>query len=160
MNETEILLFETAKWALHRNLDGLTHEESLAVPDKGGNSANWVLGHLVTAWDNLLKALGEEPVGDPESMAPYVRGSGPLDPAAARPFPELLADFDRGHERVVARMRNLTADDLAAPAPISPRNSSDETIGSLLSLFAFHQVYHVGQTGILRRTIGKPGVLT
>lgn len=159
MRETVIMQFETAKWALHQNLDGLSHEESLVTPEPGGNSPNWVLGHLVTGYGNLLEALGEESDSDEEQMAPYQRGSGPLDPAKARPFAELLADFDQSHARVVAKVGALTPEELAAPSPVSPTNNPDETIGSFVGVLAFHQAYHVGQVGVLRRVVGKPGAI-
>ena len=159
MKEAMILQLETAKWALHQNLADLSHEESVITPENGGNSANWVLGHLVTAYTNLLRAVGEQTVDDGDRMAPYQRGSGPLDPAKALSFSELLTEFDQGHERVIAKLSNLSDEDLAAPSPVSPRNDPDETIGSFVSLIACHQAYHLGQTGVLRRVLGRDGAI-
>lgn len=159
MQDTVLLQLDIAKWALHQNLEGLSHEQSLVAPEKGGNSVNWVLGHLVTGYSNLLKAVGEETFCDEEQMVPYGRGSGPLDPEKARPLDDLLADFEEGHARVVAKLSELTAEELAAPSPGSPRNDPNETIESFIGLIAFHQAYHVGQTGVLRRLIGRPGAI-
>ena len=44
------------------NLAGVTHDESLAHPPGGGNSINWVLGHLVWTYEGALPLLGREPV--------------------------------------------------------------------------------------------------
>lgn len=159
MKNTLILQLGMAKSALHQNLAGLSHAESLVSPEKGGNCMNWLVGHLNTAYSNLLQAVGEEAACDSEQMAPYERGCGPLDPARAQPFEALLADFDRCHARVVAKLGNLTEEELAAPASFSPRNDPNETIGSLLALVAFHQAYHVGQTGVLRRVVGRAGAI-
>ena len=158
MKET-ITQFEVARWALQRNVEGLSHEESLVTPEKGGNCMNWVVGHLISTYDSLLGAMGAEAVGDPDEMAPYERGCETLDPAKARRFEELLADFERVHARFVERLAALAPEELAAPAPFSPRNDPDETIGSLVVLIAFHQAYHVGQTGVLRRVAGRAGAL-
>lgn len=159
MKETVIMQLESAKWALLQNLEGLSNEESLVAAEKGGNSANWVVGHLLTAYDNLVQVVGGDRVCDPEQMAPYRRGSGPLDPTKARTLEELLADLDQSHARAVAGLGELTAEALAAPAPSSPRNDPNETIGSLIGLIAFHQAYHVGQTGVLRRMVGREGAI-
>ncbi len=35
-----------------------------------------------------------------------------------------------------------------------------ETVGTLLAGLVFHDAYHVGQTGLLRRIAGHAGVLT
>ena len=159
MKDTVIPQFEFVKWAVHQNLEGLSHEDSLVTPDAGGNSTNWVVGHLVNAYDNLLKALGEDPICDPEQMTPYKRGCDPMDPASARQLDDLMADFDRGHDRVVAKVATLSNDDLSTPTPVSPTNNPNETIGSLIGVFAFHQAYHAGQSGVLRRVTGRPGAI-
>ncbi len=52
-------------------------------------------------------------------------------------------------------LAQVTEDQLSQKAPISPTENPDETIGSLLSTFAFHDAYHIGQTGVLRRIVGK-----
>ena len=159
MKDTVMLQLETAKWALHENLEGLSHEDSLVSAEKGGNNANWVLGHLVSANSDLLQTLGEDVSCDAEQMAPYKRGSEPLDPAKAQPLDELLTAFDRSHDRLVAKLGSMSAQELAAPAPFSPTNNPDETLGSLASVVAFHQAYHVGQTGVLRRMVGRAGAI-
>jgi hypothetical protein len=46
---------------------------------------------------------------------------------------------------------------MSEPAPYSPGDNPDETLGSLLYLIAFHQAYHVGQLGLCRRLAGKSG---
>ena len=40
-------MYEFSYGAINRNLDGLSHEESLVIPEPGGNCLNWVLGHIV-----------------------------------------------------------------------------------------------------------------
>ncbi len=150
---------ETAKWALHTNVAGLTHEQSLVTPEAGGNNLNWVVGHLITAYNGLLPAIGGEPVWSDEQAEPYKRGSEPLAPEKAMPFDRVLADFDTAHDRVVAGIAVLDDEALATPAPYSPSNNPDETLGSLLQIVAFHQSYHVGQSGILRRVVGHEGAI-
>ena len=40
------------------NLEGLTHEQSLAQPSPGGNCANWILGHLTDVQNGKMRLLG------------------------------------------------------------------------------------------------------
>ena len=87
-------------------------------------------------------------------QALYDRGSEPITAERAVPIDELAADFARAHDRVVERLAALTPEELAAPAPYSPVSNPKETVGSLVGLLAFHQSYHTGQTGILRRVAG------
>jgi len=142
------------------NLDGITQEESLVQPQPHGNCANWVLGHLVYTYGRALPLLGQEPVLAPESLARYERGSSPiLDASDARDVGELLAAWNATSERVDAGLANLDPDTLDTPAPFSPSNNPDETVRSLLATVLFHQAYHAGQTGLLRRIAGKDGAI-
>jgi uncharacterized damage-inducible protein DinB len=43
--------------------------------------------------------------------------------------------------------------------PDSPTGDPDETLGSLLAVALFHQAYHAGQLGILRRIAGESGAI-
>ncbi len=146
---------QTANAILGVNLDGIDHEMSLRQPKPAGNCLNWIVGHLITAYDNILPALGDEPVLSPEQKAIYGRGSAPLNEAGgAVHFEELRLALTTAHERVVEALGSLPEGRLAEPAPFSPGNNPNETLGSLLSLIAFHQAYHVGQTGLGRRLAG------
>ena len=148
-----------AKSVLHANVEGLGHEDSLTPLEPGGNNLNWVVGHLISAYDNLLSALGGEPVWSAEQGAPYKRGSDPVTAENAVAFDRLLSDFGTAHDRVLARLAAMSAEELAAPAPGSPTGNPNETLGSLAAVTVFHQAYHVGQTGLLRRLIGMPGAI-
>lgn len=146
-------------FALHRNVEGITHEESVRCPEPAGNCLNWVLGHLLLARQTWLAAvLHAEPVLDPATMARYKRGSSPLtDGTLAMRFEDMLAAFDASQPRLLAAMAALTPGRLAEKAPFSPGNDPHETIGSLVAKLCFHEGYHAGQTGVLRRLLGHPG---
>ena len=44
---------------IHRQLDGLTNEDSLLQPSFRGNCLNWILGHIVFSREPVLAFLGE-----------------------------------------------------------------------------------------------------
>jgi uncharacterized damage-inducible protein DinB len=142
------------------NTAGLTHEDSLIQPQPGGNCLNFVVGHLVNVYDKILPLLGQEPVlGD--AVVRYERGSPALrDPSEAMELSELLAAFDTQTERFQAGLATLTPEALERPAPGPDSNGElTETVRSLLGTILFHQAYHAGQTGLLRRIAGKPGAI-
>ncbi len=60
------MLFGINYQVLKKNLDGVTHEESLIQPEGGGNCLNWVLGHIVATRDNAIRLLNQEPVWNSE----------------------------------------------------------------------------------------------
>lgn len=145
---------------VRRNVEGLTQEESLIQPNPGGNCLNWVVGHLVAIYDQALPLLGQKPVREDGSLKRYDRGTPPLEnPAEALELSELMSIWKEATDRVQAGLATLSPEDLDRPAPHSPSNNPDETVRSLLSTIFFHQAYHAGQTGILRRIAGKEGAI-
>lgn len=68
--------FELVYDIVERNLDGMTHEQSLARPAAGGNCANWILGHLVNVHNGLMEVLGEDPVWESEQLGLARRFAG------------------------------------------------------------------------------------
>ena len=142
-----------------RNLADVSHEESLLSPGSGGNCLNWIAGHLMASRNDLLEVLGKQRLWGKEHDELYRRGSEPITAANARPLAELTQAFRDSHEAVLSSLQAVTPERMAEPAPFSPGNNPDETVGTLLALFAFHEAYHVGQTGVLRRVCGHPGAI-
>ncbi|HEX5715990.1 MAG TPA: DinB family protein [Thermoanaerobaculia bacterium] len=142
------------------NVDGLSQEESLIQPSPGGNCLNWVVGHLACIYNKVLPMVGQEPVMDAGALKRYDRGAPPIrDAAEALELRDLLAAFDKATERVVAGLASLSPEALDQKVPESPSGNPNETVRSLLSTIFFHQAYHAGQTGILRRIAGKEGAI-
>lgn len=143
------------------NTAGVTHEESLIQPRPNGNCLNFVLGHLLWVYNQSLPLVNQEPVLGPEALQRYRRGAPPLtDPAQAMPFDELLAAWNTASERFADGLGTLAPEAMERPMP-GPDSGGEltETVRSLLSIILFHQSYHAGQTGVLRRIIGKPGAI-
>jgi hypothetical protein len=149
-----------AQTVVRRNVEGLTHEDSLRQPAPGGNCLNWIVGHLAWAYAGAVGLVGQETSLDQAALARYARGGEPItDPAQARDLSQLLAAFDEGTERFTAGLATLPAEALGRPAPASPSGDPNETVRSLLATILFHQSYHAGQTGVLRRLIGRSGAI-
>jgi uncharacterized damage-inducible protein DinB len=145
---------------LHRNLKDVTHKESLTSPATGGNCCNWVLGHLVNSNEQMLELLGRPVVLREEALRRYRRGSPELHTAGeALPLEKLVSAWDEQCACIDRGMESISQERFDAPAPFSPRNKPDETVGSLLTVIVFHQAYHAGQLGVLRRVMGKEGAI-
>jgi uncharacterized damage-inducible protein DinB len=141
-------------------VDGVTHEESLIQPRPGGNCMNWVMGHLVWAYQGALRTLGKEPVLEEGALKRYARRSPPLqNPREALKFEDLVTAWDKSSEGVDAGLAGLTSEALDRQAPFSPEDDPSETVRSLLTSMLFHQAYHAGQTAVLRRITGKEGAI-
>jgi uncharacterized damage-inducible protein DinB len=150
---------QNTRWTVQKNVEGISHEESLIHPHPAGNSMNWVIGHLVCIYGKILPALGQQPVIEYESVKRYDRGSAPITSATALQFGSLLEAWEQTCNRVDTGLASLSADALDAKAPFSPADNSNETLRSLIGTILFHQAYHAGQTGLLRRVAGKAGAI-
>lgn len=142
------------------NVEGVSHEQSLIQPRPAGNCMNWVVGHLVAIYNEVLPQLGQEPVIPRGLLTHYARGSEPITRAAdALPFMDLVATWDEACDLVDAGLAQLPSERLGEVIPHSPTGDPYETMDSLLGTVLFHQAYHAGQLGILRRISGKPGAI-
>jgi len=157
-NETIISQLQFAQWAALRNLEGVTHEESVVRPSGGANDGNWVLGHVIAVRNRLIAAVGETPLWDEARIASYVAESTD-DTSGRLPLDELRQAFEITHQRLTAGIARLDEQALAQKAPFSPGNNPDETLQSLLTKIVVHESYHIGQIGILRHAMGKAGAI-
>ena len=145
---------------LRMNIDGLSQADSLIQPRPAGNCLNWVVGHLLCVYNHVLPMLEQMPVMKTAALARYDRGSAPIqDASEALQLADLASKWEEAAARIDSGLANLAPETLDAPAPFSPNNDPNETVRSLLTLVFFHQAYHAGQTGLLRRMAGKPGAM-
>ena len=152
--------FGLCSYILERNIEGVSHRESLITPQPGGSCLNWVLGHLVRTRNRGLGLFGQKPMYPNSEFDAYDdRGGVPFRPETAIDFEELKRRFKALQEPLVNGLQGMSAEAMDQPAPFSPTGNPKETVGSLLAAFAFHEAYHVGQTGILRRVVGREGVV-
>jgi hypothetical protein len=146
-------LFGLNLQVLKINTQGLTHEDSLIQPSPAGNCLNWVLGHLTATRNQVLKLLGEQPIWDEATTAMYIRGSKPMtDGSKALRLERILGDLERSQEALIAGLVRLTPDALAAPG-------EQGTLADRIAMLHFHEAYHTGQVGLLRRLAGKEGMI-
>ena len=118
---------------------------------------NWIVGHVVRTRNQALGLLGATPLFDDAEFEQY--GPGGLDPHRAVRLDELRRRFDALGPAIGSALARATSAQLAERAPFSPTANPNETVGTLLASIAFHEAYHLGQTGLSRRLLGKPGAL-
>jgi len=148
-------LFGLNAHVMSTNLDGITHEESLIQPREDGNCINWILGHIIANRNPVLRAVGAEPVWTDEEATSYQRGSLPLsEDSLVHPLQKLINDFSRSQQQLQSSLETIDDDKLA-----NERYPDGRSPGDILITLAFHESYHAGQIGLLRRILGKPGAI-
>ena len=132
---------------LTRNADGLTDEQALMTLFEGGNHFNWLVAHLVTSRDDMLVVLGAERVRAKEVDDRFDYGSRPPSAEDAMPLEQHVTDYLTAHERLMAALEALTAEE-----PVRPREK--HTLEHELTFMLWHEAYHVGQATLYRRKAG------
>jgi DinB superfamily len=150
-------LFGISYEVLKKNLNGVTHEESLLQPEADGNCLNWVVGHILSTRNAAMQMLNQQPFWNQEEAALYKRGSEPIkDGSRALNFQKMATDLDRSQELLMRGLSEVSEAQLNSPCP-DP--SIGETVEEAFFIMQFHETYHAGQTGLLRRIAGREGVI-
>ena len=132
-------------------LRGIARAELVTRPSDRSNPLIWVAGHLAQARGRMINVLGgrrEIPWGQLFSTGSTV---GP-----AEQYPEadsIVHEWTSVSDELTRQLGALDAGALAAPPPMRV-SSADGTLRGAVTLFAFHEAYHVGQMGYLRKWLG------
>lgn len=147
-------MFEVSYGALFRNLEGITHEDSLVFPKPGGNCANWILGHIVASRNRVMPLVNVIPIWTLETAFLYSgieEAQWTTDKALS--FREIQADLARTQQELLNALELLPDDRLEQNV------SADRTVGEALGFLLWHESYHGGQIALLRRVLGKEGAI-
>jgi uncharacterized damage-inducible protein DinB len=148
--------FEFNQFTLRRLLDDVSQEDCLQAPKPGVNTINWLLGHILATRQRLLKMMKAEGFWSDAEMAMYERGSKDFSPAHAVHLVVLRAALETSFEQI---QRALPAAEASFGDASARRFIRDgETLGDQIGYFVCHEEYHVGQIGLIRRLLDKPGL--
>lgn len=128
------------------NIEGVSHEESLKSINADSSSLNWIVGHITVTRDGILSLLGKEKLCTPGMTEIYKRGSVILVRETAMLFEELCNMFRNSQPILI--------DAIAAYG-----FSADFEKAKRIQFVDFHEAYHCGQLGLLRRFVGKDGMI-
>ena len=126
------------------------------VKDATGHDSRWLVGHLASTRRGAMKLVGL-PLEPAPWQAPFQRGTSPADLPADLDVAALLAAFHETQALLASSWDGLTPEALAAPYGRVLPNGAD-TVGGALQFLAWHEAYHLGQLGLMRRLAGKPGL--
>ena len=147
--------FNVVTNAYLRALDGLDREALLRRPSPRSNPMLWVAGHLVQSRARLINILG----GSRELPWPdlFRTGSTIAEPSAYPDAAAISAKWRELTAELMERLQALGPDGLSADAP--PRVASpDGSLRGAVANLAFHEGYHVGQLGYIRKLLGHPSL--
>ncbi len=160
LNDTLLIQYSYTAFTFGATLKELSEDQAFVQPEPGGNCINWVAGHIVETRGTTLGVLEVDLPFAAEKYARYKRSSEPIQGAeGAVALQEMITDFADTRKALATGLQNLTLEQSAAEALFSPFNRDGETVGSLLAGLFFHEAYHIGQLGLLRRLVGEEGIV-
>jgi hypothetical protein len=133
-------LFSSNERVFKINFDGITHEESLKEINNC-NSANWILGHMVYIRNTILGLLGLPPLADEQMKGVYGRGVVKPDMSKALNLNMLKKMYEDSQPYIMQGLDKV----------------KEEALMEQLTFMGFHEAYHLGQIGLLRKMLGKEG---
>jgi hypothetical protein len=156
MLEPIALIYKLNNGVVSRTLDGLSDDEVWQSPPGGGNPIGWILGHVVGSRTLMLGLLGS-PLPSPWEPRLFARGSLRADRGSYPTRQAIETTWQATH----AAMRQAFA--AVTPAQLSAAATTElpgvRTIADQLAFGAFHESYHVGQMGYVRRQLGHSAVV-
>jgi hypothetical protein len=141
---------------LERAVKDFTQLDWILRIDGSSSHAWWLLGHLAVSRRVFLRALGvARPEADWEQR--FAKGSRPED-GPGLPSPQVIeADLHDSGGILEECLKSFSALDAGAPFTRKLPDGSSTKEGAA-HFYLWHETYHLGQLGILRRACGKPGI--
>jgi hypothetical protein len=143
-------------------LEGVSPEQALQSATPGGTHILWLAGHLAWALDELVvQGFGRKPSMLPADWGKLFAMGTKTTPNAADypPFADVRAHLEKVAQAAREQLQSWTDDTLNRPLPDDYRAKDFfGTHRGFLRAFSFHDAYHIGQIGLLRRIAGAPSV--
>jgi hypothetical protein len=147
--------FATGDLFLRRLVGDFTPED-WRVRDAAGHDPRWLVGHLAATRRGVLKLLGLE-TEEQGWEAFFRRGTSPADLPGDLELAPILASFFGAQALMAGAWEGLGPEALAKPF-VRTLPDGSQTVGDAFRFLAWHEAYHLGQLGIMRRLAGKAGL--
>lgn len=122
------------------------------------NAAHWILAHIVRTRRSVLRMLGHNvPV---ESWEEVTGMGGPREGFRQAPaVPDLLEEFRTQGLSIKENLISLAPETASRPLEAELPDGSKTVEEGICGFFFLHECYHLGQLGMIRRLLGKPGIV-
>jgi hypothetical protein len=144
-------MFKANTDIVNRAIADVATDDWFRKPGDDSNHLMWVMGHLIVHRGLTLKLLGGQ--WDAPWAPLFARGSQRVADDEYPSSEEMKTAWQRVSADLVPAMSNASADVLANPSAAGAP-SFDGKVGGNIAVLAFHDAYHAGQIGYLRKWLG------
>src|SRR4029450_7707598 len=152
MLEPLALIFKLNNNLIARSLDGLSDEEVWAQPSGSGNPIAWLLGHLPETRAGMLTEMGM-PFNYGWARV-FQRGSALQDRGGYPTREAIETAWTATHAAMRDAFASVAPERLAGPVPVP----GVQHLPDLIAFCGFHEAYHVGQIGFIRKQLGHSSI--
>jgi hypothetical protein len=118
------------------------------------------LGHILTARNTALLLAGESPIFTGEQSDTYRRGSSPAATSEYLDWATLRGLLNDSQHQLVPALAMLSDEALLQDVPEKYRKPPlTGSVADAILRLHYHEGYHNGQIGLLRRIAGKDGAI-
>lgn len=143
-------------WAFGRCVDDFSAADWL-VHDSHGHSARWIAGHIAVHRHQALGLMGLS-LSRLDWADSFRRGSSPDGVPSWLDGGIIRAAFFDAHQAMTSAWEGLTNTQVNHPLGRALPDGGDTVLAGLRFL-TWHESYHVGQLGMLRRIAGRPAIV-
>jgi uncharacterized damage-inducible protein DinB len=138
---------------IKRQLEGLSHEDSMLQPPFRGNCLNFILGHMAASRQSVLKELGADKLMTETQITRYTIEAEPIleEGDDVIRMEDIMEVMEKTQELLSEKMLALTPEDLEREIGEGDRKT---TLGKRIEFLGWHEAYHTGQTELLRQLAG------
>jgi uncharacterized damage-inducible protein DinB len=155
MLEPLALIFKLNNNLIARSLDGLSDEEVWTQPSGSGNPIAWLVGHLTETRAGMLSEMGM-PFNYGWTRV-FQRGSALQDRSGYPTREAIETAWTATHAAMRDAFASVAPERLAGPVTRLPVPGV-ETLTDLIAFCGFHEAYHVGQIGFIRKQLGHSSI--
>jgi hypothetical protein len=134
-----------------RALEGIDQARGERRPNDHTNSMAFIACHVLDARFYLVKLAGHERTNPWQALF-----DAATDITTMKEYPplyELRTEWDELHEATLLHLADMSSAELDAESPDRFPTDDGSVLGAL-SFLAFHEAYHVGQMGLVRKYLG------
>lgn len=136
---------------LKNALSGLSLEELHRRGGPDSSSMIWIAGHLALSRVRMLKVAGSD--FDFLWSDLFAKGASIKAPSCYPEIEDVLSVWDEVGRRLRERLGQLEPSVLYSKSPHS-FPVEDKSVRGSLAFFVYHESYHIGQMGYLRKVLG------
>jgi len=127
--------------------EGITEKDALKRPNEKVNHINWLLGHLATCRFMLLNLIGGKEA-DPYFNIYFTAINTQTNYPSIN---DIRANWEKGSVLLFEKINSLSEEEMETPIPGKGGMPKD-----FISFFIYHEAYHLGQIGYVRKFLGLP----